>query len=68
MAAEHSHEEVEVSVISETLSLSFGDSISKELDEHAVWKILTDAEGDVIATGIIIPHFQFVCKKVSHQK
>jgi hypothetical protein len=60
VAAEHSHEEAEVSVISETLSLSFGDSISKELDEHAVWKILTDAEGDVIATGIgSIKDYQF---------
>jgi hypothetical protein len=59
-ALEHPHEESEVSATSETLSLAFGDSISKELDEHAVWKILTDDEGDVIASGTgSIKDYQF---------
>jgi hypothetical protein len=56
----HPHEDGELSVTSETLSLAFGDSISKELDEHAVWKIFTHDDGDVIATGIgSIEEYQF---------
>lgn len=56
----HHHEAGEVLATSEKLSLAFGDSISKELDEHAIWKIFTKDDNNVIATGTgSIEDFQF---------
>lgn len=56
----HKHTLAELSATAQILSLSFGDSIQKELDDHAFWQILNAEEGNIIASGTgSIKNFQF---------